>query len=197
EIFGAVAAFTFFAVEKELVGMDGANMYNVTFAGNSTLNYISPVCLSTCPVFTVNNEEKEAPASEGVEVVSRLAALGVIATVLVIRMACLKGELWFLEFMRKHFGKQGAVAPVSEVPISSKTDAGEDGDGKAPAATQRAGQKQASEAVGAAAGVFEEVSLLFLLVSFYCSMTSVAFGLLTWKWTPASDGVAAALFNEG
>ena len=40
EIFGAVAAFTFFAVEKELVGMDGANMMNVTFAGNSTLNYI-------------------------------------------------------------------------------------------------------------------------------------------------------------
>jgi hypothetical protein len=40
EIFGAVAAFTFFAVEKELVGMDGTNMWNVTFPGNSTLNYI-------------------------------------------------------------------------------------------------------------------------------------------------------------
>ncbi|GMI26376.1 hypothetical protein TeGR_g7077, partial [Tetraparma gracilis] len=197
EIFGAVAAFTFFAVEKELVGMDGANMYNVTFAGNSTLNYISPLCLSTCSDFTVNNEEKEAPASEGAEVVSRLAALGIFATVLVIRMACLCGELWFLEFMRKHFGKQGAVTPVSEAPISSNTDAGEDGDGMAPAATQRAGQKQASEALGAAAGVFEEMSLLFLLVSFYIAINTVAFGLLTWKWTPTSDGVAAALFNEG
>jgi hypothetical protein len=40
ELFAAVAAFTFVAVEKELVGMDGANMMNVTFAGNSTLNYI-------------------------------------------------------------------------------------------------------------------------------------------------------------
>ena len=40
EIFGAVAAFAFFAAEKELVGMDGADMYNVTFAGNSNLNYI-------------------------------------------------------------------------------------------------------------------------------------------------------------
>ena len=140
----------------------------------------------------MNNEEKEAPASEGVEVV-----IGVIATVLVIRMACLKGELWFLEFMRKHFGKQGAVAPVSEVPISSKTDAGEDGDGKAPAATQRAGQKQASEAMGAAAGVFEEVSLPFLFVSFYIAVNSVAYGLRLSKWTPTSDGVAAAMFNEG
>ncbi|GMI25829.1 hypothetical protein TeGR_g9762, partial [Tetraparma gracilis] len=197
EIFGAVAAFTFFAVEKELVGMDGAQMVNVTFAGNSTLNYISPFCLSTCPDFTMNNEEMEAPTLEGDEVVSRLAALGVFATVLVIRMACLRAELWFLERMRTHFGKQGAVTPVSEAPISSNTDAGEDGDGSAPAATQRAGQKQASEAVGAAAGVFKEVSLLFLLVSFYCSMNSVAFGLAASKWAPTSDGMAAAMFNEG
>ena len=145
----------------------------------------------------MNNEEKEAPASEGVEVVSRLKVLGVIATVLVIRMACLKGELWFLERMRKHFGKQGAVTPVSEAPISSNTDAGEDGDGSAPAATQRAGQKQASEAVSAAAGVFEKVSLPFLLVSFYMAMNSVAFGLRLWKWWPTSDDVAAAQFNEG
>ncbi|GMI26709.1 hypothetical protein TeGR_g5230 [Tetraparma gracilis] len=193
EIFGAVAAFTFFAVEKELVGMDGANLWNVTFAGNSTLNYISPQCLSTCPVFTMNNEEKEAPASDGVEVVSRLKVLGVFATVLVIRMACLRAELLFLEFMRKHFGKQGTVTPVSEAPISSNSDEGEDGDGKAPAATQRAGQKQASEAVGTAAGVFEEVSLLFLLVSFYGFMVAVANGLRLWKWTPTSDGVAATL----
>ncbi|GMI51463.1 hypothetical protein TeGR_g14352, partial [Tetraparma gracilis] len=190
-------AFTFFAVEKELVGMDGADMYNVTFAGNSTLNYISPFCLSTCPSFTINNEEKEAPASEGVEVVSRLAALGVFATVLVIRMACLKGELWFLESMSTRFGKQGAVTPVSEAQISSNTDAGEDGDGKAPAATQRTGQKQASEAMRAAAGVFEEVSLPFLLVSFYFSMSSVAYGLTVSKWVPTSDGVTAVPFNEG
>jgi hypothetical protein len=40
EIFGAVAAFTFFAVEKELIGMDGARKFIVMFAGNSTLNYI-------------------------------------------------------------------------------------------------------------------------------------------------------------
>ena len=112
-------------------------------------------------------------------------------------MACLKGELWLLEFMRKHFGKQGAVTPVSEAPISSNTDAGEDGDGRAPAATQRAGQKQASEAMGAAAGVFEEVSLPFLFVSFYIAVNSVAYGLRLSKWTPTSDGVAAAMFNEG
>jgi len=167
EIFGAVAAIIFFVVEKELIDMDGANMYNVTFAGNSTLNYMSPFCLGTCPNFNVNNGEPPT------EVVSRLQTLGVIATVLVIRMACLCGELWFLDSMRTSFDKQGAVAP-----ISSNSDAGEN------AATHRA-----DRTVHAAANVFEKVSLPFLLVSFYGAMNSVALGLRVSKWTPTSDGV--------